>query len=199
MPIKIPKKNAFYYEIANLRDRLIYWIPKDELENMVNNGEADKSIIKDYPFGVDIEVYEENMKEFYEKYEFRIPFDVKNMLRAFQAIKDKYGKKFPRTGFINASELENFAQDLKSEIDQIPELRRKKLPHMITKEPDRKMFRQQQKRVKKTKNIMRKLQFKGLDVKAPIQEQALFKVDMTKGEDAFDTLSRLHQHKLRRR
>lgn len=197
MPIKTPIERAFYYEITNLRDRLIYWIPKEDLEHMTKSGPVSDEILKDYPFGLDLEVYQDLFDEFKDKYKLDIPIDVENTLQAFQALKTKYGKKFPRTGLINVKELENFAQELKSEIEEIPEFRRRELPVVKKKEPDKKSFRQQQMLQKKTKKLMKKFKFKELDVKAPIQKQKLFNIKMTDGEDAFDTLSRLHQHKMK--
>ena len=68
MPIKTPIERAFYYEITNLRDRLIYWIPKEDLEQMRKSGSVSKEILKDYPFGLDLEVYQDLFDEFEKKY-----------------------------------------------------------------------------------------------------------------------------------
>ena len=199
MPIKTPKERAFYYEITNLRERLIYWIPMEDLEDMVNNGDVCAKILKDYPFGLDIEVYQGKFDEFEKQYDLKIPIDLNDTLKAFQAVKAQYGRKFPRTGLINAEELENLAQNLKSEMEKMSEFRTRDLPIVETREVDKKSFRQQQMLQRKTKSMMKKFKFKGLDTKAPIQEQRLFKVPMTDGEDAIDALSRLHQYKIKRK
>jgi len=198
MPIKTPKERAFYYEITNLRDRLIYWIPKEDLKDMEKNGKMSKQLLEDYPFGLDVEVYQDLFDEFKKKYRLEIPIDVENTMQAFQAIKNRYGKKFPRTGLINVKELQSFAQEMKFELERTPELRLKELPGVKKRAPDKKSFRQQQILQRKTESYTKKFEFKRLDVKAPIKKQPLFKVIMTGGEDAFDALSKLHQHKMKR-
>jgi hypothetical protein len=199
MPIKTPKERAFYYEITNLRERLIYWIPREDLEQMSKDGRVSGEILKDYPFGLDLEVYQDLFDEFEKKYGLKIPIDVDSILQTFQAVKNKFGRKFPRTGLINAEELENLAHDLKSGIEKTAEFQRREPPSIEKKEPDKKSFRKQQMLQRKTKRFMKKFKFKGLDIKTPIQKQTLFRINMTDGEDAIDTFSRLHQRKMKRK
>jgi hypothetical protein len=199
MPIKTPKERAFYYEITNLRDRLIYWIPEEDLKELTKNESVSDEILKDYPFGLDIEVYKELFDEFEKKYGLKLSIDVDNTWRAFQAVKTKYGKRFPRTGLINVHELENLAQNLKSEIEKKPEFKHMESLMIKKKEPDKKSFRQYQIQQRKTKKLMKKFKFKGIDIKDPIQEQNLFKVSMTGGENAIVTFSRLHKRKAARK
>jgi hypothetical protein len=198
MPIKVPKERAYYYELSRQKDRLIYCIPKEELEGMANEGKVNNKILRDYPEGVDIEVYRDRFDEFKRKYDLRLEFDADELIYAFQVIRKKMTKKSPRTEFINGRELENLAKELKSEIIEIKEFPYQEIRKVKEMKADKKRFRIQRAIRRKTDKYFRKFEVKGFDPKAPIEKQFLFKVKMTKGEDPLDTLSRLHQYKTKR-
>ena len=198
MPIKVPKERAYYYELSRQRDRLIYWIPKEELEKMAAEGKVNKKILKDYPEGVDIEVLRDRFDEFKEKYDLPLAFDADELMYAFQIVRKKMTKKSPRTGFVNGKELENLAKELKTEILEVKEFPYQEIQKVQEMKADKKRFRMQHAIQRKTDRYFKKFEVKGLDLKAPIEKQFLFKVKMTKGEDPFDTLSRLHQYKMKR-
>lgn len=198
MPIKVPKERAYYYELSRQRDRLIYWIPKEELERMAAEGKVNKKILKDYPEGVDIEVYRDRFDEFKEKYDLPLAFDADELMHAFQIVRKKMTKMSPRTGFVNGKELENLAKELKTEILEVKEFPYQEIQKVQEMKADKKRFRVQHAIQRKTDRYFKKFEVKGLDLKAPIEKQFLFKVKMTKGEDPFDTLSRLHQYKMKR-
>ena len=119
MQIKVPRERAYYYELAELENRLTYWIPKKELVDLVNKKDIDKKILKDFPDGLDIEVYKVTFDEFKEKYNWNFDFTADDIVKAFKHIV-KYSKRedkgpFPRTGYLNGKKLEFIAREMKNQ------------------------------------------------------------------------------------
>ncbi len=55
-PIRTPRKRAYYPTSPNEKDRLLLWIPKDELEGMVQEDLLPPSVLEDFPRGMEVEV-----------------------------------------------------------------------------------------------------------------------------------------------
>jgi len=55
-PISIPRKRTYYPASPTEKDRLLLWIPRDELEGMVEEDLLAASILEEYPNGAEVEV-----------------------------------------------------------------------------------------------------------------------------------------------
>jgi hypothetical protein len=104
MQIKTPKRRAYYPASRNERDRLLCWIPAEELERMVQDGRVVEDILEDYPDGLEIEVSEEAFEEF------GIDIDVSP-----EAIRHAFAdltiqKRLPQSGIVDGASLERIAQ-----------------------------------------------------------------------------------------
>ncbi len=62
--ISIPRVRAYYPASKNEPDRLLCWIPADELKTMAENGQVLSDILEDYPDGLEVEVSEQAFDEF---------------------------------------------------------------------------------------------------------------------------------------
>jgi hypothetical protein len=55
-PISTPKKRTYYPASPTEKDRLLLWIPRDELEDMAEDDLLPPSVLEDYPDGLEVEV-----------------------------------------------------------------------------------------------------------------------------------------------
>jgi len=55
-PISTPTKRTYYPASPTEKDRLLLWIPRDELEGMAEDDLLPPSVLEDYPDGVEVEV-----------------------------------------------------------------------------------------------------------------------------------------------
>jgi hypothetical protein len=55
-PISTPTKRTYYPASPTEKDRLLLWIPRDELEGMAEENLLPPSVLEDYPDGVEVEV-----------------------------------------------------------------------------------------------------------------------------------------------
>jgi hypothetical protein len=104
MTIKTPKEIVYYPVSRNESDRLMCWIPYDELKKMVDKNKVDKKILIDYPDGLDIEITDEELKEFRDIYGLKLKSKPKSLLLAYEFLKDKKMIKAPR--YINGKNLD---------------------------------------------------------------------------------------------
>ena len=62
-PIRTPRIRAYYPTSPNEKDRLLLWIPKDELESMVQEDLLPPSVLEDFPRGMEVEVSPSGFEE----------------------------------------------------------------------------------------------------------------------------------------
>ena len=184
MPIKVPAKRAYYYELTNLGERLTYWIPFKELEKLVKNKKVNKKVLTDYPGGLDIEVCKDSFEEFEKKYNFKFDISTKYIWQAFKKIYNeeiyKKDKKIPipKTGYLDGKELESIAiKKSKTEIQQV------RIPRLNTLSPS--YSDNSKTKIPDTKLSSSKI-------------KNLFNVKMTKGEEPFKVLSKLGKKQIKR-
>lgn len=192
MPIKLPTEITYFYEITGITDRLYYCIPINELQSMVTNGLVSKSIIEDYPDGVDIKVSPLQFKEFQDLYEMTLDIEPQLIWKAFQLIKSKIRKKHLGTGFIKRVFLENTVKEIQADFKEImlPRPKVDKRPAAI----------KSQKRVQHRMRIserrlnrkLKQLSIEDIDPKKTIVEQSFAEIKMTKGDEPFEFFSRYY-------
>ncbi len=197
MPIKLPVEIAYFYEISQVTDRLLYCIPKEQLQSMVEQGKVQENILDDYPDGVDIKVSPIQFKEFHDNYGLNFDMDPKIIWEAFQFVKSKMEKKYFGTGFIQKKYLEDVTKQIKSDYDQIISE-----PEKIDLSPAaiKKQKRiQQEMRLSKRRldKKLKRLPLKDMDSNKSIKEQSFTQVKMSKGDEPFYFLSR-YNHKTKK-
>ena len=105
MKISIPSERAYYLASENEPDRLLCWIPEEELQRMVRFGQITPDVLEDYPDGLEIEVSQAAFDEF------EVDLGVSP-----EAIKEAYAYhreqgKIPESGSVGGAALESAAQE----------------------------------------------------------------------------------------
>jgi hypothetical protein len=104
-PIRVPRRRAYYAASRNEPERLLCWLPREELEAKVERGEIPRKLLKDYPDGVEIDLLPEDMKEF--KVEPKV--SVAKLRRQYQRLRRR--NLLHESGVISAAALERAAAD----------------------------------------------------------------------------------------
>lgn len=195
MKIKLPKEIHYYYEITpkSRGDRLLYCIPKSLLIEMVQQNQVEKSILEDYPLGVDIKVNNEHFEEYQNLYGMQFIIDPRIIYQAFQVFKSRWKKDSPKTGIIEKEFLEDIANQIKNKISDQP----LEFPSV----PDKLSNYRRQKRTFKTlqtvenrlKRDFKELKIRRFDPDIPIQEQSFTKVKMSKGSEPLSFFSKVQK------
>lgn len=103
MTISIPLARAYYPARTGLT-RILCWLPKDELMNMINRGDAPDDIIEDFPSGLEIEVSAEALDE----YEIKLGFPPESICRAYSYFMDR--GSMDKSGLVDGASLERILE-----------------------------------------------------------------------------------------
>jgi hypothetical protein len=80
--MKVPNQGVYYYESPDDQERLLRWMPREELEASPTG----KKILNDYPDGLDLEVSQEEFDFFKAKYGLDLGVEADFLLVAFEAL-----------------------------------------------------------------------------------------------------------------
>lgn len=195
MPIKVPIEKAYYFELTPLRRRIFYWIPKEDLEKMVQRKEVKENILKDYPDGLDIEVSREQFEEFKKHYNLDLKVDPDSLLNAFHSLLLKMEESFPKSGYINRNYLENYARKINKDIIISKTYTYLKAKKTKSIKLDKQRYRKQLTIKKQIQKYLKDYKIEKLDRKISFQEQPFSKIRMSKGDEPFDAFSKIQQSK----
>ncbi len=121
MTISIPIARAYYPARTGLT-RILCWLPKDELEKMIDRGDAPDDIIEDFPSGLEIEVSVEALDE----YEIKLGFSPELICRAYSYFMDR--GSVDKSGLVDGLSLERILKqalttrsgnDLEENLEQV--------------------------------------------------------------------------------
>jgi hypothetical protein len=101
--ISIPRVRAYYPASKNEPDRLLCWIPTQELETMVEDGQVRSDILEDYPDGLEVEVSEQAFDEF----ELDLGVEPDALLEAYANLLER--NALPESGRVAGESLEKEA------------------------------------------------------------------------------------------
>ena len=104
MAIRVPTERTYYQSSPTEPDRILYWIPRKDLEGMVRTGEAGEYVLDNYPDGLEVEV----SKEALEDAGIKLNISPENICKAYALLK-KLGD-LPDDGYVKGEDLENFAK-----------------------------------------------------------------------------------------
>lgn len=104
--IRTPRKRAYYPESKTEADRLLLWIPADEIQPMVDDELIAQDVLDYYPDGLEIEV---STSEFDD---FAIDLDVSP--EAIRAAYEHYREReqLPDSGIMDGATLESAARGM---------------------------------------------------------------------------------------
>ncbi|MDF1515494.1 MAG: hypothetical protein P1S60_16920 [Anaerolineae bacterium] len=103
MKIRTPAKRAYYPASANEKTRLLCWIPREVMGNMVAKGQMPASLLEDHPDGLELEVTEEIFSDF------GITLDMTPTQLKKAYIKLLVNKSLPPSGMVDGMALEAMA------------------------------------------------------------------------------------------
>ena len=106
MLIKLPVERA-YYSTVNEPDNILLWIPECELKAMAIDNKVNERILDDYPTGLEVQVYEQNLKDFEEQYGLRLDINPEKIAEAYR--KACRMKLLSKEGIVQAKALEDYA------------------------------------------------------------------------------------------
>ena len=206
LSVETPEMPAYFFEITQRRKRLIYCIPLERLVELVEEKHARKTILRDYPDGVDIEVSEASFNWYSMRYRLKPPGPgpAWALYKAFDAIYQRYREKkreakdeFLGTGYIQDEVLEELAWKMYEELEKCqllkkPETRKKRL-----RKRDVRMKRQKAdlEWIDHVKNVLAEISVPEINVEKSFNEQTFCRVRMKEGDSPITIFNALHTGK----
>jgi hypothetical protein len=113
-PIRVPRKRAYYPASPNEQDRLLLWIPEDELEGMVEEGLLPQAVLEDFPRGLEVEVTPESINE--------LGLDLGTNPEAVRAVYAHLSDRgqVPDSGMVDAAALEQATREIVESDEEAP-------------------------------------------------------------------------------
>lgn len=185
MTIKTPREMVYYQASPNEPDQLFCWIPFKNLKKMVDHNKADKKILTDYPDGLDIEISDEEFRDFENKYQLKLEKEPRSIRLAYEYLRKEKLIKTP--GYIRGKALDELSKKIpRPDLEEI-----KKIPRFDAKAI-----------LKKKRTLSAEFSKKLNEMKSKpavrsggwiSEKELLFKVRMTKGKEPFDVLYKLQR------
>ena len=195
MQISVPKEPTYYYEITGKGKRLLYWIPGDILKSMVAQGRANKSILQDFPDGVDIKVTKEDFADFERKYALKLDVDPEAVWNAFVSLSFKDEAKYRGVGYIQRSMLEPIADEVQGELEKRGLAEQVVIPDTVDTWQRKKLFIAQVNQDRKKTSLLKEYRPSKIKAKKPVFEQLTGEIKMTKGEKPFKVFSAIQMRR----
>ena len=104
MKIRMPKNRACYPASRNEPDRLLYWIPRRQLEQLAAQGRVDAEILEYYPSGLEVRV----SRRGFDEVGLDLGVDPDKLFEAYQALRQ--AGALPKSGFVAGAHLEQMAR-----------------------------------------------------------------------------------------
>jgi hypothetical protein len=103
MPIKLPIQRAYYAASPTEPEQLLCWIPKEEVQTLIQKGEASAELLDAYPLGLEVEVSERAFGQL----GLTLPAPSADLARAFADLRE-HGR-LPPSGYVDGTYLERNA------------------------------------------------------------------------------------------
>jgi len=104
--IRTPRKRAYYPESKTEVDRLLLWIPAEEIQPMVQDGLIAPYVVDDYPDGFEIDV---STSEF-EEFEIDLGVSPEAITAAYVHYRER--EQLPDSGMMDGATLESAARGM---------------------------------------------------------------------------------------
>ena len=201
MAIRIPKQTAYYYEASYQEFRLTYFMPIDFLNRLVGTNDINKSVVLDFPDGVDLGCTEADFAEFEKHYGYRPPNDPEALQRAFYTIMSstKGWKDIQHSGLIEASELEKTMAWIEERLQSEENIT---VPTNVTSsQPDSKaipqskiiLMERENRNQRRLLDFLEKTDPFSVDPDKPLDHQSFSNVEMDGDRTENDVFTKLHR------
>jgi hypothetical protein len=196
MAIRSPKEAVYYYEASNGEFRLVYYIPPEELDRLFQDGSVQKTVLEDYPDGVDLNVTRPDFDELQERYGYRPDNDPEELRRAFFAMlsSTRDWQTFRGSGFIPAADLEPLAKTVENSLQQEDLLPEEIDPSVAFSLPDRRAQSARQ-AVQQERMVehLEQMEVKGINPGLTLREQRFRPIEMQEGKSAEEVFTKLQR------
>ena len=196
MAIKSPKEAVYYYEANYGKFRLVYFIPPEELERLVQDGSIKAEVLEDYPDGVDLNCTKPDYEEFHELYGYRLDNDPEELQRAFFALLSatRDWESFRGSGFIPAADLEPVADTVEDSLQDEGLLPEKMEFSVSFSLPDRRaQSARQAVQQERMAEHLEQMEVEGIDPGLTLREQKFRPIQMQEGKSAEEVFTKLQR------
>jgi hypothetical protein len=104
MKIRVPRERAYYPASRNEPDRLLCWLPPEDLQELVRQGRAQDDILDYYPSGLEVEVTRQGLEEF----RLDLGATPEALQEAYQTLRQQ--DALPKSGMVAGASLEEITQ-----------------------------------------------------------------------------------------
>lgn len=104
MKIRVPKERAYYTASANEPEKLLCWLPPEDLADLVSQGKVQEDILEYYPNGLEVRVSREGLDEF----KLDLGATPEELQEAYKSWRKEHGQAESR--MVKATILEEMAQ-----------------------------------------------------------------------------------------
>jgi hypothetical protein len=104
MKIRMPKNRACYPASRNEPDRLLCWIPREELEELAAQGRVAADVVEYHPSGLEVRLSRPGFEEF----GLDLGVEPETLYEAYQAL--RHAGALPKSGFVAVAHLAQVAR-----------------------------------------------------------------------------------------
>lgn len=196
MAIRSPKEPVYYYEASHGEFRLVYFIPPEKLERLVQDGRIEAEVLEDYPDGVDLNCTKLDFEEFHKLYGYQPDNDAEGLRRAFFAMFSATSnwKSFRGSGFIPAADLEALVEPVEDSLQEEGLLPEEMGPAMSFSLPERRTQSARQ-AVQEERMVehLEQMKVEGIDPTLTLRQQKFRPIEMQEGKSAEEVFSKLQR------
>ena len=195
MTIESPIEPVYYYECSYGNFRLVYFIPPNDLQQLIDEAKINAQVFEDFPDGVDLDCTEPDFIEFHDQYGYRPEIAPDALRRAFFAIFSTTHdwERFRGSGFIPASDLERQVEPIEKNlrVEKIIPEEIQPLPDQPSIEERRQYFKQRADQQSLEQSYIKKIVVEGIDPQKSLNQQKFSPINKQKGERVEDVFSKL--------
>jgi hypothetical protein len=105
-PISVPSKRTYYPASPTERSRVLLWIPREELESMVEDDLISEAVLEEYPDGAEVEVTPAGFQEL----NLDLGISPEIISATYEELMEQ--GQVPESGLVDGATLERVAREL---------------------------------------------------------------------------------------
>ena len=193
----LPSEPVYHYECSAGSFRLVYFIPRERLEELQASDLVSEDALLDFPDGVDLGCTEPDFADFEAEYGWRPDASPRDLQRTFFALltSTRNWRSFRGAGRLPARDLERHIAPLASELESIVEEPRPETTTAPATLPQRRGTAAHHRKIKR---ILARTQIPDIDPARDLKRQAFSQIEMQPhGDSAEVVFSRVHEKRRR--
>jgi len=199
LDISLPVEPVYYYECSAGAFRLTYFIPPEELLNLVAEERIRPSVVEEFPDGVDLDCTAPDFAEFEERFGYRPEADPDALQAAFFAMlsSTRDWQRFRGTGLLPKADLERLLDPVAVELEREglePSGRPDESLHRPLVERRRTRVAHVRNEARKRRTLER-MKVREVDSRRDIRQQAFSEIRRSPGRSAAEVFDSLHRNR----